>query len=44
MVNEQSIMLNRIKVEQWNFEKIDKDFDIYQVILDKHADKNVLDI
>lgn len=44
MVNEQSIMLNRIKVEQWNFEKIDKDFDIYQVILDKHADKNILDI
>lgn len=37
-------MLNRIKVEQWNFERIDKDFDIYQVILDRHADKNVLDI
>lgn len=44
MANEQSIMLNRIKVDQWDFERIDKDFDVYQVILDKHADKNILDI
>ncbi len=36
-------MLNRIKVSKWDFDGIDKDFDIYQVVLDKHSNKNILD-
>lgn len=36
------IQLNQVKVDDWNFGKIDNDFDIYQVRLDIHCDRNVL--
>ena len=36
------IQLNQVKVEDWDFGKIDADFDVYQVRLDTHSDRNIL--
>lgn len=37
-----NVLLNQIEVRQWNYEAIDKDFDIYQIILDSPTARNVL--
>ena len=36
------IKLNQIHVSLWNYKKIGSDYDIYQVVLDKYSDKNIL--
>lgn len=41
-VTDTTIMTNQLVVTNWNFDKIDGDFDIYQVVLDKHSDRNIL--
>lgn len=42
MTKEAKIQLNQIEASNWNFEKIAQDFDIYQIVLDKHTDRNIL--
>ena len=37
-----AIKLNQIHVSLWNYKKIGSDYDIYQVVLDKYSDKNIL--
>ena len=37
-----NVLLNQIEVSKWNYEAIEKDFDIYQVVLDSPAARNVL--
>ena len=37
-----NVLLNQIEVRQWNYEAIDKEFDIYQIILDSPTARNVL--
>lgn len=37
------IQLNQVEVSNWNYEKIAQDFDIYQIVLDKYIDRNILD-
>lgn len=41
-VKNTNVLLNQITVSQWNYEAIEKDFDIYQIILDSPASRNIL--
>ena len=37
-----NVLLNQITVSQWKYEAIEKDFDIYQIVLDSPASRNIL--
>lgn len=37
-----NVLLNQITVSQWNYEAIDKDFDIFQIVLDSPVSRNIL--
>lgn len=37
-----NVLLNQITVSQWKYEAIEKDFDIYQIVLDNPASRNIL--
>ncbi len=37
-----NVLLNQITVSQWNYEAIEKDFDIFQIVLDSPASRNIL--
>lgn len=37
-----NILLNQITVSQWNYEAIEKDFDIFQIVLDSPSSRNIL--
>lgn len=37
-----NILLNQITVSQWNYEAIERDFDIFQIVLDNPSSRNIL--
>ena len=37
-----NIFLNQLRVTQWNYETIDRDFDIYQIVLGSPSSRNIL--
>ena len=37
-----NVLINQIEVNQWNYGVIEKDFDIYQIVLDSPVSRNVL--
>ncbi len=37
-----NVLLNQITVSQWKYEVIEKDFDIFQIVLDSPASRNIL--
>lgn len=41
-VKNTNILLNQITVSQWNYEAIEKDFDIFQIVLDNPSSRNIL--
>lgn len=43
-ITNSDLFLNQIEVHDWNFEKIAQDFDIFQIELDKHTDRNILNV
>lgn len=36
------VLLNQIMVSQWKYEAIEKDFDVFQIVLDSPASRNIL--
>ena len=38
------IQLNQVQACDWDYERIDSEFDIYEVRLDRHMDRNILNI
>lgn len=39
-----SILLNQLEPDGWDYRKIDNAFDIYQITLERHSDRNILNI
>ena len=38
------ILLNQLEPEGWDYRKIDATFDIYQITIERHSDKNILNV
>lgn len=38
------ILLNQLEPDGWDYRKIDNAFDIYQITLERHSDRNILNI
>lgn len=39
-----NIILNQLTSTNWNYQLIDQKFDVFQITLGKHADRNILNI